>query len=107
MIVMIDEFVDLILARLVTCCKRYHAQAFWLDTVKEFHGRAFYKRHEAEFFCFTHECLAYCRAPNAFFDYRPVGYITDGTFDIFKSDMDAVCAGNPQCVLLADDSQDE
>lgn len=102
MIAFIDEFVDLVLARLVFCCKQYHAQAFWLDTVKEFHDRPFYKRHETELFTYTHECLEYCRAPNAFFNFRPAGYITDSTVKIFTSDFDAVCADNPKCIGAVD-----
>lgn len=96
---LIDEFIELCIVRLHCYIQQVHGQSTWLDYLKEFQDKDFYIRHAEEFAPYTQKCNEFCLKPNAFFDYRPKNYISDGE-KVYEG-MDAAFAqGNPKSFVI-------
>lgn len=96
---LIDEFIELCIVRLHCYIQQVHGQSTWLDYLKEIQDKDFYIRHAEEFAPYTQKCIEHCLKPNAFFDYRPKNYISDGG-KVYEG-MDAAFAqGNPRSFAI-------
>lgn len=98
-ITMIDEFIELCIVRLHCYIQQVHGQSTWLDYLKEIQDKDFYIRHAEEFAPYTQKCVEYCLKPNAFFDYRPKNYISDGG-KIYQGIDAAFAQGNPNSFAI-------